>query len=157
MEFIFDDSIALHKVMFTLLWSLLSTKRTQLSSNEVWSNFLIVPTDFYAPILLSLPTVFSQNQKKIKPTTTAVFANLDRMCSVIYSSRPAIRELSLAIVESLFKPIQIWHLLAGLFLHHIQSEIVTRNLVFKQLHKWFSNVFRKKEFRDFSCSPDSAC
>ena len=70
-------------------------KRTQLSLNEAWTNFLIVSTDFYTThSLLSLPTAFSQNLKKKMTgspgqTRPLMWINMtsswEKICKLIFS------------------------------------------------------------------------
>ena len=112
----------LYKAKLTLLWSPLSTEKdaaiikwslNQLSDCLHW--FL-----YNTPTTIAANRVFSKPEKKSNPPLEgeiAAFANLDKMCFVKYFSvtHEQQSELSFAIVESLFNPIQIYYLLVGLF------------------------------------------
>ena len=100
MEFIFDNSIALHKVMFTLLWSLLSTKKdaaiikwslNKLSDCSHW--FLCTNTTITANRVFSKP-------EKLEGEIAA-FANLEKMYSVIFCSVTHEQQLENSLWQSL--------------------------------------------------------
>ena len=129
----------LYKAMFPLLWSPLSTEKdaaiikwslNQLSDCSHW--FLYTTTTIAANRVFSKP-------EKIKPTTwggNRCFCKSwqNVFCYILLCyPRAAIRELSFAIVESLFNPIQIYYLLAGLF-------CITFNLKL-WLEIWFSDRY----------------
>ena len=164
MEFIYDYSSALHKVMFTLLWSRLSTEKdaaiiklslNQLSDCSHW--FLCTTTTTAAN------RVFSKPEKKTKPTTwggNRCFCKSWQNCVLIYFALLPTSSNLKTLFGNRWILIQAntdLSLACRPFLRQMQSEIVTPNLVFGQIYKWFSNEFRLKEFRDFSCSPDFAC